>query len=104
MTFDVEKQLKRILKDSNFHPERIETHSDLLIDIYDGVIYQKFFNENSESIRSGFTFSFSLNADGIALCEKSELSITPVILTLNEIPIGQRFCIENVVIAGIMMV
>ena len=46
-------------------------HSDLLIDIYDGVIYQKFFNENSESIRSGITFSFSLNADGIAFCEKT---------------------------------
>lgn len=103
MVLDIDKQLKRILKGRDLTHSKlilIESHSDLLYDVYDGEIYRRFLNDNLESIRDGSTFSFSLNADGIALCEKSDLSITPIILVLNEIHIGERFCIENVVVAG----
>lgn len=43
--------------------------------------------------------SYTLNTDGLALCEKSKLTLTPVILVINKLPIEERFVIENVIIA-----
>ena len=42
-----------------------------------------------------------INIDGIAMCEKSTLSIWPVYLVINEIEIGSRFYIDNVILAGL---
>ena len=41
-----------------------------------------------------------MNTDGIALAEKSNLSLWPIFLAINEIPIEERFCIDNVIVAG----
>ena len=70
---------------------------DKLVDVTDGEIYRNVlknqkFNSNS--------FTFLLNIDGISLCNKSQLSIWPVILAINELPLNIRFCLQNVVIAG----
>jgi hypothetical protein len=45
-------------------------------------------------------FTFLLNTDGISICEKSGLTIWPILLAINEIAIGDRFCIDNIIIAG----
>jgi hypothetical protein len=42
-----------------------------------------------------------LNTDGISICDKSNLSIWPFYLEINELNIGKRFCIDNIIIAGI---
>lgn len=41
-----------------------------------------------------------INTDGIALCNKSNLTLWPVFLCINEIEIEKRFAIENVIVAG----
>ena len=100
--FDIKQQLKRILGDKRYaeHIKKIRPLNDIIKDVYDGKIYKEFFAKNSDDIQKGATFSYTLNADGIAMCNKSKLSLTPVILAINELPLGERFCIENVVIAG----
>lgn len=95
-------QLKRIIGNTrhNTHFANISPKTELLDDVYDGDIYRAFYEENRNSIKTGNVFSYTLNTDGISVCEKSTLSITPIILAINELPLAERFCIENVAIAG----
>lgn len=100
VVFDVLEQIKRILKIQKSDASRISPKTDILTDVYDGDIYANFFQCESEGLKLGNVMSYTLNTDGIALCEKSRLSITPIILSLNELPLAERFNIQNVVIAG----
>jgi hypothetical protein len=50
------------------------------------------------------TFTFLTNVDGISLCVKSKQSLRPVILGIIELPIEIRYCLQNVIIAGIISV
>ena len=68
-------------------------------DIIDGEIYQDFLQkENPHRQRDCYTFT--LNTDGINLCEKSNLSCWPVYLVCNEFDIGNIYCPDNIIIAG----
>lgn len=100
--FDLECQVKRILigRDFSKHFKSIMPKNDLLSDIYDGSIYKQFYDEYSSEIHSGGVHSYTLCSDGIAMCEKSKLTLTPLILSINEIPSSERFCIENIIIGG----
>lgn len=100
MIFDLEQQLKRILSRDLSFSNKIEPCTDVITVVYDSEIYKNVFREHEEEIRSGNVFTFSLNTDGISICEKSDLSITPIILAINELPLCERFCIENMCIAG----
>lgn len=82
------------------HFSKIVPNASLLTDVYDGEIYKRFYSENAQEIKTGNVLSYTLNTDGLALCEKSKLTLTPVILAINELPIEERFVIENVIIAG----
>jgi hypothetical protein len=96
-------------------------NENFICDIYDGTIYKNILktedgklqrfcfvqqeNKNitiikGQQITNSRAFTLSMNTDGISLSEKSDLSIWPVILVINELPIEIRFCIENVIIAG----
>ena len=99
MSFKLLPQLKRVFRG---RPKKctINPKQDILNDVYDGDIYSNFFEKESEGIRLGSVMSYTMNTDGISLCEKSKLTLTPVILSVNELPLAERFCIDNVVICG----
>ncbi len=42
-----------------------------------------------------------INTHGVQICTKSDLSLWPVFISINEITIKVRFCIENIVIIAI---
>ena len=46
-------------------------------------------------------FSFSMNTDGASLTKSSKLSMWPVFLIINELPLHRRFAIDNVILAGL---
>ncbi|CAF1033550.1 unnamed protein product [Brachionus calyciflorus] len=94
-----EDQLKRIFSNNrkdliNFKPK----FSDIFIqDFCDGKIYNEIYRTESKSK----FYTLLLNTDGIELAQKSKLSIWPIILVINELPIGKRFCFNNIVIGGL---
>ncbi|CAF1123701.1 unnamed protein product [Brachionus calyciflorus] len=46
-------------------------------------------------------FTFLIKTDGIEMCNKSDNSIWPMILVINEIPLEQRISFDNIIIAGL---
>lgn len=72
-------------------------NENLISDIKDGSLYKAFLSNFKDLANVN---SFMLNTDGISICDKSNLSIWPVYLAINEIDIGDRFCIDNIIIAG----
>jgi len=46
-------------------------------------------------------FSFTINTDGISVSNKSKLTIWPVFIVINELPLNIRFSIDNVILAGL---
>ena len=95
--FSIESQVRRILKKLKFEKLSNEKN-EYLNDITDGNIYKNFLASKSQD-KNYFTFLF--NTDGISKCSKSNLTIWPVYCAINEIPEGQRFCLENIIIAGL---
>jgi hypothetical protein len=101
---DIEQQIKHILskfKYSDLHQPRIRLNGTLT-DITDGRIYQNMIsNDSSDGFLKGKALSFLVNTDGLSLCNNSKLTIWPVYLVINEIPIESRFLIDNVILAGL---
>lgn len=100
----VANQIKRIFRKKelflkgNFNST---DYTENLSDIKDGNIYKSIYNSNLKSgLNSNAVYTFTLNTDGISFCEKSNISIWPVFLVINEIPVEKRFCVENIIIAG----
>ena len=99
--FNMETQIKRILKNyrtikrSN---NENQSSNDFLTDITNGDIYKEFMSAKSDQDN---IFTFILNTDGVSKCSKSNITIWPVYCTISEIPEGERYCLENIVIAGI---
>ena len=104
--FDIKQQLNSIISKNSIDFSYaasidLEKNNDYK-DVTDGRIYKNFLStEEGHHIRSGNGFTFSINTDGCNPSNKSLISIWPVFLTINEIPIGDRYCMENVIIAGI---
>jgi hypothetical protein len=71
--------------------------NDYIEDVYDGELYKSFINSFKDPNN---VYSFTINTDGISMSQKSNLSVWPVFLTINELPIEERFCIQNVIVAG----
>jgi len=72
-----------------------------LVDITDGSIYKKLLeSEDSHLFENKKAFTFTLNTDGISPYKKSKLTIWPVFLVINELPLEKRFSIDNIVLAG----
>ncbi|CAF0945445.1 unnamed protein product [Brachionus calyciflorus] len=65
-------------------------------DFSDGRIYNEIHNKEKKNF-----FTLLLNTDGIELSTKSKISIWPIILVINELSLGKRFCFNNIIIAGI---
>ena len=62
---------------------------DKLSDIYDGLLYKRLF-QNDGILSSPNNLSLSLNTDGAPLFKSSNISIWPVYMLINELPITQR--------------
>ena len=58
-------------------------------------------SKHGNEFKNQLAFSFLLNTDGISSMKKSKLTIWPVFLVINELPIESRFCIDNVILAGL---
>ena len=73
--------------------------AEKICDFKDGSLYQEFL-KNFDNSRIEFIYTFCLNTDGISLCSKSNLTIWPVYLTINEIDKKCRFSPDLVLLAG----
>lgn len=71
-----------------------------LSDIYDGNLYKKFF-ENNGILSNENNLSFSLNTDGAPLFKSSSVSIWPVYMLINELPLSQRKRRQNALLYGV---
>jgi hypothetical protein len=94
MLFD--KQKLPIQKNFTFDTEYIN-------DVIDGSVYQDFIKEENPGHKND-CYTFTLNTDGISLCEKSNLSIWPIYLNLNELDIEDRYFVDHTLIAGKILI
>ncbi|CAF0992928.1 unnamed protein product [Brachionus calyciflorus] len=88
------------MENNRFNLKNFEK-SDKISDVTDGRIYQQLLeSDDAYLFRNNRAFSFCLNTDGISLCNKSKITIWPVYLNINEIPIQSRYSLENTILAG----
>jgi hypothetical protein len=100
---EIEKQIQRILSRPELFNQVKHDERDprFIEDVYDGELYRDLLNSRDGAyIINNEGFSFLINTDGISVSAKSETSIWPVMLVLDQIKSGQRFCLENVIFAG----
>ncbi|CAF1013092.1 unnamed protein product, partial [Brachionus calyciflorus] len=92
----IEQQLRRIFeKNSELFDFNANTSSEFLKDFHDEKVYNDLLGQGYNKF-----YTFLLNNDGIEMCNKSNMSIWPIILVLNEFSIEKRFCFDNIIIAG----
>jgi hypothetical protein len=99
---NIEAQIKRIIKNVDLLNSPLPiSNPDRIADIYDGNKYKNILNSPiGQSILKKEAFTFLLNTDGVSICEKSNLTIWPVFLVINEIELQKRFCVDNIILAG----
>lgn len=102
---DIEQQLNRILKKIN-HSELMSSKTSTpnqLYDICDGRYYKSLLEtEDGDLFKRKEALTFLINTDGASICKSSKLTIWPVYLVCNEIPLESRFSLENVILAGMI--
>jgi hypothetical protein len=104
-SFDIESQLRRIFKkfeqSSLINSVDID-HTDRITDFFDGEVYKRLLNgPYGQKFKNKDYLTLLLNTDGISKSSNSDLTIWPVYLAINELPSNERFCIENIIIAGL---
>jgi hypothetical protein len=102
--FNIESQVRRIIKNLSLLDSttfQFSTDPNVLNDFKDGKLYKRLIESDiGDKIKSQRAFTMTINTDGISSYRYSKLSIWPIFLSINEIPIDKRFCVENVVVAG----
>lgn len=71
----------------------------VISDVYDGSIYKNLFNKGF--LNDPNSLSFGFNTDGVPIFKSSKVSMWPVYLLINELPILDRKVRENVVFYGV---
>lgn len=87
------------VRNHRFHHYKNNLNSKLS-DIYDGNLYKMYF-ENDGILSNKNNLSFSLNTDGAPLFKSSSVSIWPVYMLINELPISQRKRRQNALLYGV---
>jgi hypothetical protein len=99
-------QIQEFFKRSGFHKDLMHMFSrekkadDNIEDIYDGELYQ----EHSRPgcfLDSFNNLSFMWYTDGVPLFKSSKISLWPLFLSINELPILERFKTENMLFGGL---
>ena len=70
-----------------------------LCDVYDGELYKKLFENHF--LDNPNNISFALNTDGVSIFKSSRISMWPVYMLINELPIKDRKARENTLFYGI---
>ncbi len=98
---NIEGQIIELINRVEIPPYKVNNNVDDLNDFKDGKIYRALLNsEDGKFFKNSEAFSFIMNTDGISPCSKSKLTIWPIYLTIGEIPLDNRFLIENTILAG----
>ena len=80
----------------------VNSYTDFIEDVYDGEIYKELYKSELGYLFEKYeAFTLLLNTDGISICHESNVTIWPIIFACNEIPKERRFCLDNIIIAGI---
>jgi hypothetical protein len=103
--FNIIDQVKQILKTNVIDFKKassLESQFDHIEDVFDGSIYRAFLKStDGESVLNGSGLTFTLNTDGCDIANVTKLKFWPFYLSINEIPLNERYCLENTIIAGI---
>ncbi len=93
-----EQILKKIQR--NHEILNLDTKSDLdnIRDIFDGTLYKSL----HEKISDGKLVTLTVNTDGVKVFKsKSQSSLWPIQMIINEIPASRRFKKENIILTGL---
>lgn len=98
----VQPQLQAILRrkkirDLILNRKSTDQNGSTISSLYDGLIYKS----HSEFLNEKTNISLSYYSDGVALYTSSKLSIWPFYLHINELPIEERYKIENTIVLGL---
>jgi len=103
VTLSIESQLKTFLQDEKFVNNILtfrftrQCSPGELSDVYDGQVYKNL-SSNGGILSSKFNFSYNFFVDGVAY-KKSNKSIWPIYLTVNELPYDERS--KYLILAGV---
>lgn len=104
LTLDISSQFKNLLENPTVQPylryrfTRSKKNADNIEDIHDGSLYKKL-SAYPNILSNENNFSFTFNTDGCQSSRSSNISIWPVYLKLNELPLKLRN--KNMILAGI---
>lgn len=100
----VVSQLKTLFRRPGFYSSlqhrfiRRKQHPDNIEDIYDGELYKSL---STSGVLTRDDISFVLNTDGVPVFKSSKVSIWPVFVVINELPLKARMTNENVMLCGL---
>ena len=99
---NLKRQLETIANNSNLFelPFNGPSSDATITDFKDGNIYRNLTKSIGKELEEKRAFTFTVNTDGISKSDKSKCTIWPVFLSINELPLEQRFSLENTVVAG----
>ncbi len=99
------KQLSVMFKRKSF-ADTVRTHrfkyarnGGKLYDVYDGSSYRKLYDNGFLKEKNNISFAF--NTDGVAIFKSSPVSMWPVYLLVNELPLKQRKSRHNIIMYGV---
>jgi hypothetical protein len=96
LSLSIKNQLQIILNNNIFVDLFSSSASNTITDIKDGNFYRQL-----KMMSSGRFLTLTMNIDGVETKKGSQKSIWPILLALNELPLKQRYNIENTIFAGI---
>ena len=100
----ITQQIQRIFNNNQFLDNPRSSNLNTLKGIEDGNIYKRLLDsKDGKWIKLKQAYTFLINTDGIAISEKSNLTIWPVYLVINELPYEKRYCIDNVIVASMLL-
>lgn len=96
VTFSIKDQLEEILnryKDSLIFPE--EKDQFPIKDVWDGNLHREIFHKEKRPF-----ISLTINTDGMQIFNSVSTSLWPIIVSVNNLPLTERFKLDNLIICG----
>jgi hypothetical protein len=96
LTLSIKTQLQVILNNNISVDLFSSSTNNTIKDIKDGNFYQQLKVMSSDRF-----LTLTMNIDGVEIRKGSKISIWPILMVLNELPLNDRYRLENTIIAGI---